>query len=119
MDKSIIKILIIFVACFFPLVVFGFFAEPDQYLHSMPFGVQKNHPGDIKIIPPTNFQFQENKTVNQDLAPVGTNFLEVAENKENENKSDLPLANNYFLQIFLIVCFFAVLIFLVIKIIIV
>lgn len=111
MVKPIIKILIIIFAAFFlPSIAFGFFLEPDQYLHSMPFGTQKNNPGNISTTPPPNFQ-------NFTTIKTETGSLGVANNKED--KSDLPKTNNFFLPAVLIFGFFIILIFLIVKIIIV
>jgi len=82
MDKQLIKILILFLAAsFLPASVFGFFAQPDPYIHSMPFGVQENYSGDVKItLPPASQLLQTPQTpANNNSSP---NSLPV-ENPQN------------------------------------
>ena len=71
MKQKVYIFILIFVICFFPTKIFGYFATPDKYIHSMPFGSQRNNPAiqdmavPSPVLDPTNNQnFDNNEKKN-------------------------------------------------------
>ena len=119
MDKLLIKILMyVFVAGIIPASTFAFFSEPDPYIHSMPFGVQKNQPGDINISPPPNFELEKDNNIK-----LEQNIVENFQQNQQQNQVLLENVLNQqtfkklFLPIIAIFLFLSVVIFLIVKII--
>lgn len=125
MDKLLAKILIIlFATCFIPSGVFAFFSQPDPYMHSEPFGVQKIYPGDETISPPENFIYNNkiNSPTSQDIIkkgqePAPSAQTNLSEPQNKSQKSLLQQSKKLLLPAVLVAIFLAILIFLIAKII--
>ena len=106
--------------CFFPMKIFGFFATPDKYIHSMSFGVQRNTTNIQKLSIPSNLNQINNKILaiihlsllQRPILPETTSGENDLANNAPASKNISHPANFTWLIIFFIVAIFVIALFL-------
>jgi hypothetical protein len=83
-----------------PIKTFGFFATPDKYVHSMPFGVQLNNPAEQKAV--TLPAINQNNTGDFDDFALSQNLTQ-----QTENENPFIEEYNYFLKNITWIAFFS------------
>lgn len=90
--KKIRKIFILIILiCFCPLTAGAFFAAPDPYVHSMPFGIEKDDASSVQPLPP-NFsgaEFLQPDSAQNDLSENSAQY----ENQEALRDSEAKTQN--------------------------
>ena len=91
-----IAVLILAIAWISPLSVLAFFAQSDPYIHSMPFGVQKNYPGNEKIALPPGFDLNKGNSgqASQNPGSPGFSQTERLQNSQNSGQNFQEVAFN-------------------------
>jgi hypothetical protein len=117
MDKQLIKILIsVLAVLLIPANVFGFFSEPDIHIHSEPFGIRRDSTDIQRLSIPSSLEQANNEGPDNNLNTPGQAApLSANENNKNANVG-FSLNISLFWAILLWSAFFAVLIFLLVKI---